>query len=664
PDPYNDADAGRTEANGDPVFRALFKNSEFRKQFTNTLLDIRNWNFEYERCEKEIDRLTDIYSPLMENNRERWGTGDIWGGVNAMKNFLRKRPEYVLTMLEDNIDELDINDRVNLTVTNSAKKADAVGVNTIVPDSSKGFEGVYYKDYPITVTAKDIDGYTFDHWDVSGATVSAVNEAEAVVTFTDSYARINAVYAKDGGPGTEDNLDIGTYYVSEFAVPFAEKKNAGDSVGFEVQINDCGKGVRYGTLNLFAHTSPYDSGEQFGRLILSDSDSDGENDSENNSVIQDNRLSVIRTSSEISVDGVIDDAWNDADYVTLGRYQDLISDNSGASDGGGNQHCSAKAKFLWDDKNLYVLVVTEDENIVHNPNGYESDSVEIFYDEDAANPADYTDDMFQFRLLHNGIKENGKGNPDAYIIESDVKVYDGKDNNGYIAEFAVPFKEQKNAGDKVSLELQIADCISEADRRIGKLNLFADSSPFSNRSQFGLVTLCDNYEGRGFEADSKELYAVRSDEAIIADGIIEDAWQKAVPVVIEKYTSKEVDGTVYEQSIAATARIMWDSDNMYVLVKVVDNDLKSNDSLTESDCVELFFDERVDEDTLKSEDYSTAFQYRISYDGTCESGKNYEDSGYSVKAAGSITEKEVPLPTPTQTPSPTKGPAQTDEKFT
>ena len=52
PDPFNDADWGRVEPNGDPVFRAVFKNAEFREKFTNTLLDLRNWNFDYERSEE------------------------------------------------------------------------------------------------------------------------------------------------------------------------------------------------------------------------------------------------------------------------------------------------------------------------------------------------------------------------------------------------------------------------------------------------------------------------------------------------------------------------------------------------------------------------------------------------------------------------------------
>ncbi|MCI8308193.1 MAG: leucine-rich repeat protein, partial [Lachnospiraceae bacterium] len=669
PDPNYDVDAGRTEPNGDPVFRAVFKNAEFRKKFTNTFLDLRNWNFESVRCDTELDRLADLYLPLLNKNMERWNVGDMYEGLSKMKRFLNERPDYVLTMLEDNIDELDISDRVNVTVTNSAKKQYAVGVNTILPDSSKGFRGVYYKDYPITVSAKDMEGYQFERWEVTGGIVSDENSSEAVVTLTDSRARINAVYTGGDGTGGDDadnNLEIGTYYVSEFAIPFAEQKNAGDSVGFEVQVNDCGDRVRYGTLNLFAKSSPYDSGEEFGRLILSDNDGGG--------IIDARSLKVKKTSSGISVDGVIDDAWEEAEYVTLNNYQGLTQSDYYVLPDDEEKNCSAKAKFLWDDNMLYVLVVTDDEDIVYNYNGYESDSVEIFYDEDAVNPVEYTDDMFQFRLLHNGINENGRGNPEAYHVQSGVKIYDGEEKNGYIAEFVVPFKEMKNTGDKVSLELQVADSISETYKRIGKLNLFAYGSPFSDRSQFGLITLCDNYAGNGVGAGMSELYAVRTDTAITVDGVMEDAWRKASPVVIRKYTSKDIDGMVYEQSVAATARIMWDSSNLYVLVKVIDNDLKRNESISESDCVELFFDESVDEDTLASTEYNTAFQYRILYDGTEEAGNNYLNAGYSVVAASSITKTADPSPMPTDvpaatpsplpSPSPSPVPTETPEAFT
>ncbi|MCI8306982.1 MAG: leucine-rich repeat protein [Lachnospiraceae bacterium] len=198
PDSSYDTDYGRTEANGSPVFTAVFKNPDFRKRFATALLDIRNYNFEYNRACAELDRLSNLYSPLMDKHRVRWNTGNISGGVNTMKNFLSRRPAYVLTMLESNYPELTSSKRVNVTVNSNA--ADTIIVNTVNPEVSPyWFQGVYYREYPVSVNAPQVDGYTFSRWDVTGGAAQDASSPDTQITLTGTDAKITAMYKDENG---------------------------------------------------------------------------------------------------------------------------------------------------------------------------------------------------------------------------------------------------------------------------------------------------------------------------------------------------------------------------------------------------------------------------------------------------------------------------------
>lgn len=628
--------------NGDPIFVALMKNRDFRARFTNTLLDLSNWNYEYNHGMSVLEQLKNDYVFYGQKHNERWtndyggNSVDAYNSYNRIKEFLQKRPAYVLTMLEDDITELSEADRVNVKVTANVEGDGLVKVNTITPDISSGWNGTYYKDYPITVNANPKEGYVFSNWLVSGCDIDDVYSSSANVTLTSSNAVIQAMYVK---PGEDIEIINSTEkgYIVEYSIPFGQAKKVGDKIGFEVQINDCTSGSRYGTLNLFAKTSPYSSGAEFGTLILSDTSSTGN--------AADDSLTILKTNKVVRVDGLVDEAWTSAMPVELDSYQT----------DGGQRHCNATAKFLWDNSNLYVLVVVEDDDKAVNSNTYQSDSVEIFYDEDAANPVDYTSDMFQYRTLYNGTHEYGKCGDDSV----NFNVTTAARNTGYIVEYEVPFANNKNAGDKVSLELQVINSISSyTEGRVSKLNLFATSSAFSDRSKFGLIELCDTYPTGNASINDTSAYALNTESDIKVDGIIDDEWFKAKPLDISIYTPKTINETTYEQDIWANARLMWNNDRLYVLVIVDDSDICIHDGV-ESDCVEVFFDEDVSESALSSVQYTaSAFQHRTYANGVAEEGKNYAEAGCTVNSvSGSVgklvTYIDVPEPAPSPVPTAT-----------
>jgi len=630
--------------NGDPIFIALMENSDFRKRMTNTILDLRNWNYEYSHCMPVLEQLRDEYKGYNEKHKVRWNSGNADAGYNGIKTFIQNRPGYVLGMLEDNMDEITESDRVNVFLSAKASGDvnlnNAIKINTIMPDIANGWSGTYYKDYPITVRANAPEGYVFAGWELNGC--EAVNSLayETEVTLTSGNASIKASYVKIG-----EDMEIVTGadkgYIVEYVVPFATKKQSGDKVGFEVQINDCTEGSRYGTLNLFATNSPYNSGEEFGTIILDANESSAN--------VSNDSIKAVATDKKIIADGIIEDAWSKAPSVSLNNYQTAA----------GTKHCNASAKFLWDADNLYVMVITEDEDMCVNDNTYESDSVEIFFDEDALNPVEYDSDMFQYRTLFNGTNEWGKlpENPIAYNVVTAAK------RTGYQVEYKIPFKNAKTNNDKVSFEVQVINSISSyTEGRVGKLTMFGAASAFNNRNQFGMINLCDSYPSGSAGIDEGNAYALKVSKEITIDGICDSEWNNAKEIDISYYTAKTIDEEPYPQDIWAKAKLMWDANNLYVLVVVEDQD-KCRNSGTESDAVEVFFDEDVSETALNSTAYTeTAFQYRVFQDGTVDevdSMKNYSVAGYSVNSGATAAGKfvsyvEVPQPSPT--PAPTAAP--------
>jgi hypothetical protein len=61
------------------------------------------------------------------------------------------------------------------------------------------WSGKYFTDYPVTVKATAKEGYRFDHWEVTGATVADTTSDEITVPVSEGVT-IKAVYAQGSAP--------------------------------------------------------------------------------------------------------------------------------------------------------------------------------------------------------------------------------------------------------------------------------------------------------------------------------------------------------------------------------------------------------------------------------------------------------------------------------
>lgn len=155
-------------------------------------------------------------------------------------------------------------------------------------------------------------------------------------------------------------------------------------------------------------------------------------------------------------------------------------------------------------------------------------------------------------------------------------------------------------------------------------DLSYDGSSTPNKNNFGKLLL---------KEAPKFMQAVYGTPTI--DGTIDSIWSKANTVDVNTF-SEGSDGAT------ATAKVLWDADNVYVLMKVKDPLLsKASADTYQQDSVEIF----IDEDNAKSSSYEHGdVQYRVNFDNepsingvndveSFTSATSLTDDGYIVEIA-------------------------------
>jgi len=196
-------DSGHTN---NRLFANLLNNDDFRRQFTNTMMDLYNVHFHPSTYEPMLNEIINIYRPLMGDTSSgyfsRWGRP--WdtafdNKVNEAYAYLRDiRPVMVNNYLPH---YLGVNGLSDVTIVAKDRGMImnnlSVTVNTVTPKPGSGiWAGQYYESYPITVTVNDISGYTFENWTVTGGTYSTSSNGRTItVTLSSSNAEIAANYS-------------------------------------------------------------------------------------------------------------------------------------------------------------------------------------------------------------------------------------------------------------------------------------------------------------------------------------------------------------------------------------------------------------------------------------------------------------------------------------
>lgn len=176
----------------------LYANENFRKQFCLTFMDLMNSNFSYENVHSALETWSDYCSEQIVKTRHRFSDEafteeDYQETIDAVDSFFQERPTYMIPYLKE---ELQLSgEAVTVTIQiesdgEASAEGGSVAVNTITEEEAR-WEGQYFTDYPISLTACPNEGWHFAGWKETGSSEASMEAApeEGLV--------LTAVFEKD-----------------------------------------------------------------------------------------------------------------------------------------------------------------------------------------------------------------------------------------------------------------------------------------------------------------------------------------------------------------------------------------------------------------------------------------------------------------------------------
>ncbi|PWJ10235.1 CotH kinase family protein [Ruminococcus flavefaciens] len=178
-------------------FTSLMKNAEFKKQFELTFMDLANYNFDTKKTTAAINYYKGFKQQIVDTYARFPSSKNIHNAqtfdqdYQLLETFYNTRFGNVTSQMKNYMSLQG--DLATVTVNNDGSKG-SVKFNTInLDDSLSTWSGKYFTDYPVTVKAVAKEGYTFDHWEVTGANVDDTRSAEITVPVSEGVT-IKAVY--------------------------------------------------------------------------------------------------------------------------------------------------------------------------------------------------------------------------------------------------------------------------------------------------------------------------------------------------------------------------------------------------------------------------------------------------------------------------------------
>ncbi|HEX2925572.1 MAG TPA: endo-1,4-beta-xylanase, partial [Ruminiclostridium sp.] len=173
------------------------------------------------------------------------------------------------------------------------------------------------------------------------------------------------------------------------------------------------------------------------------------------------------------IDGTVDSVWGKAAEIPVNQTKTAW------------QLASGKAKALWDNENLYVLIEVNDNELDKtSANPWEQDSVEAFVDENNGKTASYEEDDGQYRVNYdNEASFNPSSAQTGFASATSVA------GTNYIVEMKIPFKKVTPAENmQIGFDAQINDAKNGA--RDGFTN-WNDTTGvgYKDTSVYGILTL-------------------------------------------------------------------------------------------------------------------------------------------------------------------------------
>lgn len=190
------------------LFRNILRRPEGREIYTSFYLSLANYYFAPEKSvnvmekmhESHADELRYLYNEttLLEGNYntpENVDYNHVLNEIDIIANFLKTRPAYAV---QDVATAFDLHQAYQLFLSNENQATISVDY-AVFHDTA--YEGTYFGELPVTVTASPRCGYQFDYWLING---NIVDTEQFVITpdmIEDGVVRAECVTSHDPEAG-------------------------------------------------------------------------------------------------------------------------------------------------------------------------------------------------------------------------------------------------------------------------------------------------------------------------------------------------------------------------------------------------------------------------------------------------------------------------------
>lgn len=180
----------------EPAVLSLLDNESFRRQFCISFMDIANTTFSYERIHSMLAEWSALYhiQTVKDHQRffdPRYRSETYWQEISKIDEFFRSRFPFAMESLARTF---HLQGELNrICISSNIPSGGVLSINTATLEESGTWEGFYYSDFPITVSAKPNEGYHFVGWqgDVSD------EKDTIIVSLKDGEVSIQAMFEKD-----------------------------------------------------------------------------------------------------------------------------------------------------------------------------------------------------------------------------------------------------------------------------------------------------------------------------------------------------------------------------------------------------------------------------------------------------------------------------------
>lgn len=156
----------------DKMFKELLLNEEFKKRFTVRMCDIMNHNFDFSKCQEELEKMQLSVLPYICEYYERYGPLELENEstekklqffnnmCNDISSFFYNQRDYMIELLrQEGLAEGEIYEiQVKRNIGNGTVK-----INSIQMEGNC-FSGLYFSDYPVSITAESTKTTKFVGW--------------------------------------------------------------------------------------------------------------------------------------------------------------------------------------------------------------------------------------------------------------------------------------------------------------------------------------------------------------------------------------------------------------------------------------------------------------------------------------------------------------------